>query len=93
MKLIIGLGNPGSQYANTRHNAGFMAIDAFASKYNVEFSLEPKLKGMLAKVQLGENKALLLKPMTYMNLSGESVRPATGPSAFRTSSSTGCQTT
>ncbi len=73
MKLIIGLGNPGSQYANTRHNAGFMAIDAFASKYNVEFSLEPKLKGMLAKVQLGENKALLLKPMTYMNLSGESV--------------------
>ncbi|MCR5232164.1 MAG: aminoacyl-tRNA hydrolase [Acholeplasmatales bacterium] len=74
MKLIIGLGNPGSQYANTRHNAGFMAIDAFAEKHNVEFAFDPHLKGAIAKVNLDGHKALLLKPMTYMNLSGESVQ-------------------
>ena len=73
MKLIIGLGNPGSQYENTRHNAGFMAIDAFAEKHDVEFGFDPHLKGAIAKVNLGGHKAILLKPMTYMNLSGESV--------------------
>ncbi len=73
MKLIIGLGNPGKEYENTRHNAGFMAVDAFALKHDISFSLEPKMKGMLAQVNLGGNKAILLKPMTYMNLSGESV--------------------
>ena len=73
MKLIIGLGNPGSLYENTRHNAGFMAVDAFAKRHDVTFQLEPKLKGMIGKVTLNGNKALILKPMTYMNLSGESV--------------------
>ena len=73
MKLIIGLGNPGKEYLNTRHNAGFMAVDAFAKKHDITFSLEPKMKGMLAQVNLGGNKAILLKPMTYMNLSGEAV--------------------
>ena len=73
MKLIIGLGNPGKEYENTRHNAGFMAVDAFAKKHDITFSLEPKMKGMLAQVNLGGNKAILLKPMTYMNLSGEAV--------------------
>ena len=73
MKLIIGLGNPGKEYENTRHNAGFMAVDTFALKHDISFSLEPKMKGMLAQVNLGGNKAILLKPMTYMNLSGESV--------------------
>ena len=73
MKLIVGLGNPGSQYENTRHNAGFIAIDNFAKKHNLEFSLEPKLKGALAKTQINGEKVFLLKPMTYMNLSGESV--------------------
>lgn len=75
MKLIIGLGNPGKNYENTRHNSGFMAIDAFASKFNAEFKLEPKFKGMLASVVINGHKALLLKPQTYMNLSGESIRP------------------
>ena len=74
MKLIVGLGNPGNQYENTRHNVGFMTIDSFANHQGVEFRLEPKLKGMLASVTLNGNKAFLLKPMTFMNLSGESVK-------------------
>lgn len=74
MKLIIGLGNPGKDYENTRHNVGFMAIDEFARINNAEFNLEAKLKGMVAKVNIDGHKAILLKPMTYMNLSGESVR-------------------
>lgn len=73
MKLIVGLGNPGVQYEQTRHNVGFMAIDAFAKKHNATFRLEPKLKGMLASLTIDGKKALILKPMTYMNLSGESV--------------------
>ena len=57
MKLIIGLGNPGNEYANTRHNIGFMALDAYASKNNIDFFLEPKFKGMLAVINhLGKNK-------------------------------------
>ncbi len=73
MKLIIGLGNPGNKYENTRHNAGFMAIDSFAKKYNASFSLDTKLQGMISSINISGNKAILLKPMTYMNLSGESV--------------------
>lgn len=74
MKLIVGLGNPGPEYEQTRHNVGFMVLDALADTHNASFRLEPKLKGMLASISLQGNKALLLKPMTYMNLSGESVR-------------------
>lgn len=74
MKLIIGLGNPGEQYAETRHNVGFMAIDAYAKSIGVNFKLEPKLKGMVASVNLMGKKAILLKPQTYMNLSGASVQ-------------------
>ncbi len=73
MKLIIGLGNPGEQYANTRHNIGFMTMDALAKKYDLTFYLETRFKGMLSPINLNGKKALLLKPMTYMNLSGESV--------------------
>lgn len=73
MKLIIGLGNPGKEYESTRHNAGFIAIDKFAEKNNIEFHLEPKFKGALGMKVFNGEKVLLLKPMTYMNLSGESV--------------------
>ncbi len=73
MKLIIGLGNPGEEYANTRHNMGFMTLDRFANKHNLEFKLESKFKGLISKVDFNGNKALLLKPLTYMNLSGESI--------------------
>ena len=74
MKLIVGLGNPGANYENTRHNVGFMTIDAYAKSVGVNFKLEPKLKGMVANVNILGKKAILLKPMTYMNLSGESVQ-------------------
>lgn len=73
MKLIIGLGNPGDEYANTRHNMGFMTLDRFAKKHNLDFKLESKFKGLISKVDLDGNKALLLKPVTYMNLSGDSI--------------------
>lgn len=73
MKLIVGLGNPGKKYENTRHNAGFMAVDKFAEKYNASFALESKLEGMISTININGKKAILLKPMTYMNLSGQSV--------------------
>ncbi len=73
MKLVVGLGNPGSSYANTRHNCGFIVLDKFAKKNDVEFKLNAKLKGEVAQITLNGEKAILLKPMTYMNLSGESV--------------------
>lgn len=73
MKLIVGLGNPGKEYESTRHNAGFIAIDAFAKKNNIDFSLEPKFKGAIGTKVFNGEKVMLLKPMTYMNLSGESV--------------------
>ena len=73
MKLIIGLGNPGSQYDSTRHNAGFIAIDKFAEDNDITFNLEPKFKGAIGVKVFNGEKVLLLKPMTYMNLSGEAV--------------------
>lgn len=74
MKLIVGLGNPGKDYENTRHNAGFMALDVLANSLNAEFKLETKFKGFVSNVKIGDKKAILLKPVTYMNLSGESVQ-------------------
>ncbi|MFS0836377.1 aminoacyl-tRNA hydrolase [Paenibacillus sp. 1P03SA] len=73
MKCFVGLGNPGKQYEHTRHNIGFMAIDRFAEKWGVS-SFQNKCKGHLAEVRVNGTKAYLLKPMTYMNLSGESIR-------------------
>jgi len=73
VKLFVGLGNPGSQYARTRHNIGFMGIDQFAEKHGFR-SFQNKCKGLLAEGNVNGTKVYLLKPMTYMNLSGESVR-------------------
>lgn len=71
MFLIIGLGNPGGEYAHTRHNVGFMAADALASHYN--FSLfKSKFDGLIAEGKIGNDKVFILKPQTYMNLSGNS---------------------
>lgn len=75
MYLIVGLGNPGREYENTRHNAGFDALDALAEKLGTEVK-EKKHRGLCGKGMIGIEKVILLKPQTYMNLSGESVRAA-----------------
>ena len=71
--LIVGLGNPGSEYARTRHNAGFMVVDKLAGRWQASWSYEKKFDARLARAQRGENQALLCEPQTYMNLSGEAV--------------------
>lgn len=73
MFVIVGLGNPGKKYENTRHNAGFIAIDALAEKYGISIS-EKKHKALCGSGVIEGNKVILVKPETYMNLSGESVR-------------------
>ncbi|MBQ6811946.1 MAG: aminoacyl-tRNA hydrolase [Agathobacter sp.] len=72
MFVIVGLGNPGKKYENTRHNVGFMAIDALAEKYGISIS-EKKHKALCGSGVIEGMKVLLVKPQTYMNLSGESV--------------------
>ena len=72
MKLIVGLGNPGKEYERTRHNAGFRVLDALAGKLGTAFDRE-KFKGLYATGDAGEEKLLLVKPLTFMNLSGETV--------------------
>lgn len=73
--IIAGLGNPGSKYEGTRHNAGFAALDVLAEKTGVSVD-RMKFKGLTAKAQVGGKFVLLLKPSTFMNLSGESVGEA-----------------
>jgi len=70
--LIVGLGNPGGKYDKTRHNAGFIALDYFADKNGLEIQTE-KMQGVYCSARLSGKKVLLLKPMTYMNRSGDSV--------------------
>ncbi|TGY40359.1 aminoacyl-tRNA hydrolase [Clostridium sartagoforme] len=75
MFLVVGLGNPGDKYDGTRHNIGFETIDYIASKYNIDVT-RVKFKGVIGEGFIGGEKVILLKPTTYMNLSGESVREA-----------------
>ena len=70
--LIVGLGNPGAEYEMTRHNTGFMVLDAFAKASNIVF--EDRRYGFVAETSLKGRKVFLLKPTTYMNLSGNAVR-------------------
>lgn len=72
MYLIFGLGNPGSQYVGTRHNAGFDLVDALAEKAGIEMN-RSKFKSMVGEGFIGGEKVVLIKPMTFMNLSGEAV--------------------
>lgn len=74
MKLIIGLGNPGNEYAKTRHNAGFLACDELARRLGVSFAQKKALKGDVAEAP--EAGVVLLKPGTFMNLSGEAMAAA-----------------
>ncbi len=75
MLLIVGLGNPGSKYENNRHNVGFMAVDAIAHRHSFS-PWSKKFQGLVADGRLGDEKVLLLKPQTFMNLSGQSVGEA-----------------
>ena len=75
MFLIVGLGNPGAEYQGTRHNAGFMAADALAETYRFS-SYKSKFDGLIAEGTIDGEKCLLLKPQTFMNLSGNSVLKA-----------------
>lgn len=73
MYIIAGLGNPTKEYENTRHNIGFMAIDALAEKYSISV-MSCKHKALIGKGTINGNKVVLVKPLTYMNLSGEAIR-------------------
>lgn len=73
MKAIIGLGNPGREYAGTRHNIGFDAVTAISDKYNIRIDTH-KFKGLVGQGYIGGEKVILVQPQTYMNLSGECVR-------------------
>ena len=75
MYLIAGLGNPGREYENTRHNAGFASIDRLAEKNHISIDMK-KFQALCGTGYIGGQKVLLLKPQTYMNLSGESLRAA-----------------
>ena len=73
--LVVGLGNPGSKYENTRHNMGFMAVDLLAESVNMPFN-KVRFKAATGTCELGGEKVLVMKPQTYMNLSGEAVGEA-----------------
>jgi PTH1 family peptidyl-tRNA hydrolase len=76
IELIVGLGNPGAEYAATRHNVGFWFVDLLAAEHGGRFSANRKLKGDTAEIAIAGHRLRLLKPSTYMNLSGESVGAA-----------------
>lgn len=74
-KIIVGLGNPGAQYLHTRHNAGFLAIDYICNKYGARVTKSAH-KGLVGEATISGKRVLLVKPQTFMNLSGECVRAA-----------------
>ena len=74
MYIIAGLGNPGKNYAGTRHNIGFDTLDVIASKNNIKFN-KTKFRADFGEGIIGGEKVILVKPQTFMNLSGESIRP------------------
>ena len=76
LRLIVGLGNPGRDYERTRHNAGFRFVDAVADRFGGRFGVDAKLFGETAKVDVAGRPVWLLKPATFMNLSGKSVLAA-----------------
>jgi peptidyl-tRNA hydrolase, PTH1 family len=78
LKLIVGLGNPGSQYSRTRHNAGFWLVDELARRHGGSFNSERRFQGDLARVRVGNDEVWLLKPMTFMNNSGGPAQSVAG---------------
>ena len=75
MKLVVGLGNPGKQYSGNRHNVGFMVLDEIARRWSAD-PFREKFKAELSRARHGSDEVILLKPQTFMNLSGESVQKA-----------------
>ena len=73
MKLIIGLGNPGKEYTNTRHNIGFSVVDYYLDNKNIVLNWSKKFEGLFLKTKLFDEDVIFLKPQTYMNLSGNCV--------------------
>lgn len=74
-RLIVGLGNPGDAYANTRHNAGFIAVEALARRWNAQWADEKRFSARMARADFEGCRVLLCQPQTFMNLSGEAVGP------------------
>ena len=74
MKLIVGLGNPGKEYENTRHNMGYLFIDYYLNKKGINLEWKEKFNGLYLDTVIGGEKIIFMKPLTYMNLSGEAVR-------------------
>lgn len=72
MRVVVGLGNPGSSYARTRHNAGFWVVDRLVERHRLRFS-EKEYRSHLARGRIGEDEVVVLKPQTFMNVSGEAV--------------------
>ena len=75
MKIIVGLGNPGAEYANTPHSVGFETVDALAAEAGVAWEEKRQFKCLWTRVSVAGTSCILVKPQTYMNLSGESVAP------------------
>lgn len=76
--LVVGLGNPGAEYAKTRHNAGFLLVEKLASRWKANWALEKKFNARIAKAERDERRVLLCEPQTFMNSSGETVGPLVG---------------
>jgi len=76
LHLLVGLGNPGPRYLETRHNVGFMALERLADRESAGFRSQPRLQGLLAEIGSGADRLRLLMPQTYMNESGRSIRAA-----------------
>ncbi|MET0980051.1 MAG: aminoacyl-tRNA hydrolase [Candidatus Saccharimonadales bacterium] len=74
MKIIFAQGNPGAQYANTRHNVGFLIVDQLAKQHATEFTKKPKFHADIAEVSIAGEKALLVKPATFYNETGQAAR-------------------
>ena len=73
IKLIVGLGNPGQQYEKTRHNAGFLFLDALGQEFGCSWSNQARFQGLIAECNIANTRVVLLKPDTFMNRSGQSV--------------------
>jgi PTH1 family peptidyl-tRNA hydrolase len=78
MHLIVGLGNPGTEYVKTRHNAGFLLVEKLALRWRMDWTVERKFSARIARGETKGKRVLLCQPQTFMNLSGESVGEITG---------------